>query len=130
MHITRTRALILAVFTVWPFFYMLLFMAFVFGSFFWAGMGPHPGPGPNSGMPVMFMALFAMHFATMLEIFALLVIYVIHLFKTAAMPQDRKALWAVVLFLGNMFAMPVYWYLYIWKPLQQDTAAPASPVSA
>ena len=33
-----------------------------------------------------------------------------------------KALWAIVLFLGNIFAMPVYWYLYIWKGSQSENS--------
>jgi hypothetical protein len=35
-------------------------------------------------------------------------------FRTDRVPADKKALWAVVLFLGNFFAMPFYWYFYIW----------------
>jgi len=45
----------------------------------------------------------------------MIIIYIIHIFKTEKVPQDKKALWAVVIFLGNMIAMPIYWYLYIWK---------------
>ena len=60
-----------------------------------------------------------LHLLTMLEILVLLVIYIVHVFKTDSVPQDKKALWAVVLFLGNMLAMPVYWYLYIWKEHRQ-----------
>jgi len=29
--------------------------------------------------------------------------------------KDKKVLWAVVIFMGSMIAMPIYWYLYIWK---------------
>ena len=60
------------------------------------------------------MIIFPLHFLTMLEIIVLLVIYIGHLFRTDRVPQDKKALWAVVLLLGNMIAMPVYWCLYIW----------------
>ncbi len=28
---------------------------------------------------------------------------------------DKRAVWAVVLFLGNLVAMPVYWYTHIWR---------------
>jgi hypothetical protein len=51
----------------------------------------------------------------MLWIFILLGIYVVNVFKNDHVSKDKKALWAVVLFLGNVIAMPVYWYLYIWK---------------
>jgi hypothetical protein len=120
MTMTKPRALLLAVFTVWPFIYMFLFIGFVFTSMFWIG------PGRHNQAPDMFMAVMALHLLTMLEMFALLVIYMVHLFKTPAVRQDMKALWAVVLFLGNMLAMPVYWYLYIWRPLDQPPAASAA----
>ncbi len=42
-----------------------------------------------------------------------------YLFKTDVVPQDKKALWAVVLFLGNMISMPIFWYLYIWTKLKE-----------
>jgi hypothetical protein len=45
----------------------------------------------------------------------LLVFYIVHLFKNPAIAGDRRALWAVVLFLGSIIAMPVYWFLYIWR---------------
>jgi hypothetical protein len=45
----------------------------------------------------------------------LLVFYIRHVFQNDRMQEDRKMLWAVVLFLGNALAMPIYWYLYIWK---------------
>jgi hypothetical protein len=45
----------------------------------------------------------------------LLGIYIVNVFKNDRVSKDKKALWVVVLFLGNMIAMPVYWYLYIWE---------------
>jgi hypothetical protein len=47
----------------------------------------------------------------------LLVSYIVYLFKTEYVPTDKKALWAVVLFMANMFAMPVFWVLYVWQPI-------------
>jgi hypothetical protein len=57
----------------------------------------------------------------MFEILILLVIYIRHVFKTDRVPQDKKSLWAVVLLLGSMIAMPIYWYLYIWPESRQKT---------
>jgi len=45
----------------------------------------------------------------MLESLVLFVIYIVHLFKTDRVPNNKKALWAVVLFLGSMIAMPICW---------------------
>lgn len=107
----KSKTLTLAAFTIWPIAYMFIFMASTAFSFFFAS-------GSNQ-MPPLFNIIVMLHFVTMLEIIALLVYYIHHLFKTDAIPQDKKALWAVVLFMGNVIAMPVYWYLHIWKPLER-----------
>jgi len=70
-------------------------------------------------MPLIFKFILPLHLFTMLEIFVLIAIYIMHIFKTDVVVQDKKALWAVVIFCGNMIAMPVYWYLYIWKTIQE-----------
>jgi hypothetical protein len=72
------------------------------------------------GAPMIMMIIIPLHFLTMFEIAVLLVIYIRHVFKTDRVPQDKKSLWAVVLFLGNVVAMPIYWYLYIWTDLKQS----------
>lgn len=42
--------------------------------------------------------------------------YMVYLFRTSHVPRSKRALWAVVLVLGHVFAMPVFWYHYVWKP--------------
>ncbi|GBC79131.1 hypothetical protein EG19_06335 [Thermoanaerobaculum aquaticum] len=111
---SKGKAIVLAVFTLWPFLYMFLFFATIVILITSAAAKPQP----SQDMPLLFGGIFIMHIATMLEIMGLLVVYIVHLFKTDRVPQDQKALWAVVIFLGNVLAMPVYWYLYIWKPLR------------
>jgi hypothetical protein len=36
-------------------------------------------------------------------------------FRNDRVNKDMKVLWAVVLFMGSFIAMPIYWYLYIWR---------------
>lgn len=117
---SKGKAIVLAIFTAWPFLYMFLFMGTAF-ALMMSGFGDEDH---SSGPPAILLVIFALHFLTMLEIFVLLVIYIVHVFKTDRVPQDKKALWAVVLFLGNMIAMPVYWYLYIWKERRPSQAEP------
>ena len=45
----------------------------------------------------------------------MIAIFVIDIFRNAKVKQNQKALWAVVIFFGYIIAMPIYWYLYIWK---------------
>lgn len=61
------------------------------------------------------------HLLKMLEII-ILIIYVRYLFKTDRVAQDKKTLWAVILFLGNMIAIPVFWYLHMWRPANEAVA--------
>jgi hypothetical protein len=109
---TKPKALLLGAATIWPIVYLFLFMAVMSSQVFMMGMAPHAS---GEGIPTVFKIMFALHFLTMVWIVALMAVYIVHLFKTDAVPQDKKALWAVVLFLGNLIAMPVYWYLYVWK---------------
>ena len=108
---TRGKAITLAAFTAWPFVYVILFMCTVFGMI----VSDIAGGARSAGPPVMLLLIFPLHFLTMLEIAGLLVVYIVHVFRTDRIAQDKKALWAVVLFLGNVIAMPVYWYLCIWR---------------
>ena len=41
--------------------------------------------------------------------------YVAHLFSNDLVPNEKRWLWAIVLFCGSIVAMPVYWYLYVWR---------------
>ena len=120
---TRGKAITLAVFTVWPFVYMILFMCTVIGLMLSEALSG----GRNTGPPAVLLIIFPLHFLTMVEICALIAVYVIHLFKTDRIAPDKKALWAVVLFLGNILAMPVYWYMYIWREPQPRPPVQAPP---
>jgi hypothetical protein len=67
---------------------------------------------------IEFDFLFRLHLANMLLMFALLIAYMVYLFKTKHVANDKKALWAVVLFMGNFVSMPIFWFLYGWRPLK------------
>ena len=113
MTLGKPVKVLIGALTAWPFLYVLLFM----GIMMWMLWVVPAGGGPDrhsGGAPVAFMVLFGAHLATMLLMVALIAFYVVYLFKTNRVAQDKKALWAVVLFLGNMLAMPVFFYLYIW----------------
>ena len=113
MVLSRPIKIVVGILTAWPVLYIFLFFAFIAGTIFWISRSASGG-GHSSGPPVAFLLLFAAHFATILLMFALIAFYNVFLFKTDRVPQDKKALWAAVLFLGNMLAMPVFFYLYVW----------------
>lgn len=100
-------------------------MAFVFSHVFLGGMGSSHGA---SGPPMPFKILFALHLLTMLWVIGLMAFYMIYLFRTDRIAQDRKALWAIVLFMGNMIAMPIFFMVYVWPdpPKKPELPSPAA----
>jgi hypothetical protein len=104
---TRPTIIAIGLLTLWPFVYMGLFMASIAFSGF---IRP-----PGTDEPGIFRYIFPLHCLTMLLIFALIAIYIFHAFKTDRIDNDKRVLWVVILFLGNMVAFPVYWYLYMWR---------------
>lgn len=42
---------------------------------------------------------------------------------SARVPKEKVRLWVVVLLLGHMFAMPVYWYRYVLRRPEDREAA-------
>ena len=112
---SKLKATILGVCTVWPIVYMVLFMSVIFSQFINFST---PSQTTHTEMPLIFKIIFPLHFMTMVWIIALTVIYIRHIFKSSAVPAEKKTLWAVVIFLGNMVSMPIYWYLYIWKKVE------------
>lgn len=106
---SKTLKLLLGIVTFWPAAYMVLFFGFIFSTIFFIS----GGDGENLGPP--FAIIFILHFLTMLVIAALTVFYIVNVFRNERVEKDKKVLWAIVLFLGNVVAMPIYWWVYIWK---------------
>ena len=71
--------------------------------------------------PVGFVVLFAAHFLTILLMTALMPLYIILAVKDERHDQTMRIIWVVLFCTIGMFAMPVYWYLYIWR------SAPGQP---
>jgi hypothetical protein len=111
---------LLGLVTLWPFFYLILFFAVIFSTVVFMPGSGEPGPPP------LIALILPLHLFTMLAVMALMVFYIVNVFRNDRVDKDKKALWAVVLFMGNMIAMPIYWYLYIWREtLTADSAAPS-----
>lgn len=65
--------------------------------------------------PVGFIVLFVVHMFTILLILALMAFYIVQVVRTDRLDQTMKILWTVLICMVGMGAMPVYWYLYIWR---------------
>ncbi len=78
------------------------------------------GGEPDGELLVPIGLLFGLHFATMVLIIALLIVCIRDVFRNDELPNDRRTLWAVVLFLGNVMAIPIYWWLYMRRGRAAD----------
>jgi len=115
MQLSRPMKVCIGLLTVWPILYMGVFFLFVFSNFFLASTN-QGGPGLMNS----FGLLFGLHCCTMLLILGLMVFYVVHIVKATFEKTEMKIIWLILVLLGGMIAMPVYWYLYIWR----ETAGP------
>lgn len=57
--------------------------------------------------------------STFLWVGSLLTFYLRHLTHYKILDREKRMLWGVVLVLGNVFMMPIYWYKYIWHAQTQ-----------
>ena len=65
--------------------------------------------------------------------FALIAVYVVHAVRSDQFTQEMRIVWVIILFMGNMLAFPVYWWLYLrpWKrPLTRGVEKPTDPTPA
>jgi len=46
----------------------------------------------------------------------LAIVYLAIAYRSPAVPNDKRSFWAVVLLFGTIFAFPVFWYLFVWRP--------------
>lgn len=122
MTLSKPSKIILGVLTLWPIIYPVLFIIFVIGTMLSSMPGMMRHDPDASAFPAGFIILFVFHLLTILSIFALLAIYFYYLYNTERVPADKKALWAVVLFLGSALAMAVFFCIYIWP---EDWPAPS-----
>lgn len=100
---------LLGILTAWPFVYFVLFILFVIGL-----IATQPGDlGPIGGLA--FLLLMLVHFLTIALIIGLQIYYIVNVFKNERIGKDQRVLWVLVLFFGGLFAMPIYWYLNIWR---------------
>jgi hypothetical protein len=107
----KSIALIWGLLTLLPFAYFVYFISVV------GGLEPAKSAAEAEAE---FNSIFRLHMLNMLLILGLIISYIIYLFKTDRVAKDKKALWAVVLFMGNLLAMPIFWFLYVWRPILRE----------
>ncbi len=80
---------------------------------------------PAGPFAIGFAGLFAAHLITIFLIMGLMPLYIILVVKSNRLDQTMRIVWVVLICMLGMFAMPVYWYLYVWR-----NGPPANPVGS
>ena len=110
---------ILAVATAWTPLYMVVFAGSIVTTMF-AVVARRSAP--NDVVSTFGYVILPLHAMTMLLSFALLFVYLAHVFKNPRLPEQEKLLWALLIFVGNFIAMTIYFLRFVWP---DDRAAPA-----
>jgi hypothetical protein len=109
----RQNKIILGVASLWPLLWLYLLFAFAFLTFFVILL---LGGDYAAVSPWVFVLIAPFHILTIVDILILLLIYGLDLVKRDAETLDieKKVLWGAALLLAPPFAMPAYWYFYVW----------------
>ncbi len=114
---TELQKKLLGFATLWPIGYMFFFVGFIILIISLSSGGGELGA--ISGL--LFVALMVLHFLTIFLILGLQIYYIVHAVKNALLTQNGKIAWIVAFFFGGFVAMPIYWYLSIWKTVEGDS---------
>ena len=98
----KTIKIIVGIATLLPLLYMIFFMLTVLGSVL-------------QTIQIPFTILIPLHLLTMIWLMGLMSFYLVNVLRNDTLNTDKKILWVVVLIMGNMVAMPIYWYMCLWQ---------------
>jgi hypothetical protein len=65
--------------------------------------------------PIGFMGLFAVHILTIFLIMGLTAFYIYLAVKSDRLDQTMKIVWTILICMMGLLAMPVFWFLYVWR---------------
>jgi hypothetical protein len=75
----------------------------------------------KGGLAVPFEVVAAFHVFTILVLGLLLAICMRDAYSNPLIPDGKRAFWAVILILGNIIALPIYWWRYV-RPRMEPRA--------
>lgn len=62
-----------------------------------------------------FQFLFGTHILIMVLQLGLLIYFIKDIYNNRLIKKDQRAMWILILFIGNVVAIPFYWYKFILK---------------
>lgn len=116
MRLKRSTKILLGIVTIWPAAYMFLFFVGIVSLMFLlpSDAGSTPSQPGSQLITIGFFSLFAVHILTIFASMGLMAFYIVRVFKTP-LDEAMKIMWTVLICMFGIFAMPVFWFLYIWR---------------
>lgn len=113
MHLNKPSKIVLGILTFLPLIFGV--GSFIMGIYQILSLIISEDPA----MPLMFISFLSHVFPYLFFFFliylALGIFYLVHIIQNESMDGEKQFLWVVVLIILNGIAMPVYWYLHVWK---------------
>ncbi|MDH4122204.1 MAG: SND2/TMEM208 family protein [Deltaproteobacteria bacterium] len=109
---TRLTKLVLGVFSFWPLAYAVIFFiqATIYVVTYYFNQNHHPYIEP----PFSLMTMVVLHMITMVILAVLLLYYFFLAYTNVRLDNNKRMLWIGFLFFGNLIAMPIYYFIYVW----------------
>jgi hypothetical protein len=57
----------------------------------------------------------SLHLGTLAVVLVLIGAYLAMLYRSTFVPSGKRTFWALVLLIGNVCAVPVFWYVFLWR---------------
>jgi hypothetical protein len=122
----KSTKILLGIATIWPIVYMVFFFTVIFSTIF-SMRSDVTFEGSGGAMPTLFVAIFPLHILTVFLVMGLTIFYIVNVFRNDRVDKDKQILWTILLFMGSIIAMPIYWYLYIWSERKEQPYASNDP---
>jgi hypothetical protein len=107
---------------VYPFLFFAVWLTMAFGMFFTTSSRETPSPQSVPFFIIPFLVIFPLHCLTIVLMLALIAFYLIHVIKNNTAAEAVRIILGVGIFFMPFIAMPIYFYLYIWRDTPPDWA--------
>lgn len=107
MKTSKPMAMLILAATLVPSLYLAYFVLCIVVTA--ATQSPTAAPWPPDDW------LTVLHLLSIVWTWGLIGIYVLFALRSDAVPKHQRTLWIVGIVLANLLAMPVFWYMFIWR---------------
>ncbi len=110
-ELSGSEKVFVGILAIWPLLYSVLLILLLFSLA--GGVEESDALEETSGPGLILIYLFIPTSVLMLSLIFNFIFYCI--FKSDRVPTDQKVLWTILLISVNIFALPIFWYKYVWR---------------